>query len=290
LIDPVAIATAHGRRALDERALVLMAVGIPCEVVPAGGGMALLVAAEDAERASTHLRAYDAENASPPEPALRPTHEGLDAAIAYCAILLFFFAIDQRHALDIDWSATGAANAGQMRAGEWWQAITALCLHAGVEHLLGNLVFGVLFGLMATPVLGSGLAWLATLLAGGLGNAVNALLQPADHTAVGASTALFGTVGILATHAWLARPVPWRGGLRRFAPLGGGVLLLAFLGFGDKNVDIAAHVLGFLVGGAIGVGIFLAGARIPRGRTAQRIYGVAAVLILGLAWAMALLA
>ena len=53
LIDPVAIATAHGRRALDERSLVLMAVGIPCEVVPAGGGMALLVAAEDAERAST---------------------------------------------------------------------------------------------------------------------------------------------------------------------------------------------------------------------------------------------
>ena len=186
--------------------------------------------------------------------------------------MLFFFAVDQRHAFGIDWSAVGAANAGEMQAGAWWQAITALTLHAGVRHLLGNLGFGVLFGLLAAPVLGSGLAWLTTLLAGGLGNALNALLQPPDHTAVGASTALFGTVGILATHAWLTRPVRSRGGLRRFAPLGGGVMLLAFLGFGGKDVDIGAHVLGFLAGGAIGVGLVLGGSYIPQGRNAQRTY------------------
>lgn len=290
MIDPVVIARAHGRRPLDERALVLMAVGIQSIVEPAGGGMVLIVAAEDAERASAQLRAYDDENGPEPQRALRPVLEGLDAAIVYCALMLFFFAADQRNAFGIDWSALGAANAGAMRAGEWWRAITALSLHVGLSHLLGNLGFGVLFGLLAAPVLGSGLAWLATLLAGGLGNAVNALLQPADHTAVGASTALFGTVGILAMHAWLKRPVRWRGGLRRLAPLGGGVMLLAFLGFGGKNVDIGAHVLGFLVGCAIGAFIVLCDARLPQGRNAQRAYGVAALMVFGLAWAMAFLA
>ena len=33
------------------------------------------------------------------------------------------------------------------------------------------------------------------LLAGALGNALNAALQAADHTAVGASTAIFGALG-----------------------------------------------------------------------------------------------
>ncbi len=267
-----------------------MAVGIESMVMPADGGMTLLVATDDAERAGAHLRAYDEENASSPEPPLGPALAGLDAAIAYCALMLFFFAVDQRHAFGIDWSAIGAANAGEIREGAWWRTITALCLHVGLLHLLGNIAFGVLFGLLAAPVLGSGLAWLATLLAGGLGNALNALLQPPDHTAVGASTALFGTVGILATHAWLTRPVRWRGGLRRFAPLGGGVMLLAFLGFGGKDVDIGAHVLGFLVGGAIGAGLVLGGKHIPQGRNAQRAYAVVTLGMLVLAWVMAVLA
>ncbi len=266
-----------------------MAVGIESLIMHADGAMALLVAADDAERAGAHLKAYDEENVPSPEPPLGPALEGLDAAIAYCALMLFFFAVDQRHAFGIDWPAVGAANASLIRAGEWWRTITALSLHVGLLHLLGNVAFGMLFGLLAAPVLGSGLAWLATLVAGGLGNALNALLQPADHTAVGASTALFGTVGILATHGWLTRPVRWHGGLRRFAPVGGGVMLLAFLGFGGKDVDIGAHVLGFLVGGAIGAGLVLGGQHIPQGRNAQRVYAVAALGILGLAWVMAVL-
>jgi hypothetical protein len=77
-------------------------------------------------------------------------------------------------------------------------------------------------------LLGSGLAWLAILLAGALGNALNALVQSPKHTAIGASTAIFGALGILSGYMRRSRVVPWRGGLRRWAPLAGGVMLLVF--------------------------------------------------------------
>ncbi len=290
LVDPVVIARAHGRRPLDERALVLMALGIECLVVPADGGMALLVSAEEAERAQDQLRLYDDENPPASAPPIRETAHGLDATLAYCSLMLFFFAADRQDAFGIDWSAAGAANAGLIRAGQWWRAVTALTLHAGLGHLMSNLAFGVLLGLLAAPVLGSGLAWLAMLIAGVLGNGINALFQPADHTAVGASTALFGAIGILAAYAWFVRPVPWRGGVRQFAPLAGGVMLLAFLGFGGKDVDMAAHVLGFLAGGAIGMGLAIGGSCIPREPIAQRAYAAIALAIVALAWAIALMA
>ena len=44
---------------------------------------------------------------------------------------------------------------------------------------------------------------------------------------------------------WRSRVVPWRGGVRRWAPLGGGIMLLVFLGFSGERTDIGAHVAGF---------------------------------------------
>ncbi len=97
------------------------------------------------------------------------------------------------------------SHAGLIREGEWWRAVTALGLHADAVHLAGNMVFGIVFGFLAGELLGWGLAWFGMLLAGALGNALNAFVQAPGHTSIGASTAVFATLGILAAYTWKRR-------------------------------------------------------------------------------------
>jgi rhomboid protease GluP len=113
-------------------------------------------------------------------------------------------------------------------------------------------------------------------------------VHPAGQTAIGASTAWFGALGILSGHARRSQVVPWRGGLRRWAPIGAGIMLLAFLGFGGERTAVGAHVAGFAVGVVIGFIIAHAAGRAPQGPLAQRIYGVLAFGLFTLAWLLAL--
>jgi rhomboid protease GluP len=237
-----------------QQMLVLAAVGIECHLIKADRDVGLYVAASDVEQAAQELASYERENLSSrprPLPA-RPARHAVDAALAYCAVLLFFFGAERRHALSVDWAAIGAAQAGLIRAGQWWRTITALSLHADVLHLMSNLASGVIFGIFVAQILGSGLAWLTILLAGALGNALNALFQSPEHTAIGASTGIFGALGILSGYMRRSRVVPWRGGLRRWAPLAAGIMLLVFLGFSGERTDTGAHVAGFAMGGVMG--------------------------------------
>jgi rhomboid protease GluP len=273
----------------EQRALVLAAVGIQSHLIADAGFVRLCVALPEAVRARHELASFERENTPERRPRFpaRAALRRAEGALVYTAILLFFFAAQRRHFLSIDWLAAGAANAGRIRDGEWWRTITALALHADLGHLMGNLAFGVVISLLVAEVLGSGLAWLAVLVAGALGNALDALVHPADHTAIGASTALFGALGILSGYARRSRIVPWRGGLRRWAPIGAGIMLLAFLGFGDEHTAVGAHVAGFAVGVVIGIILAHAAGRVPQGARAQRIYGVLAGGLFALAWLLA---
>jgi membrane associated rhomboid family serine protease len=208
----------------------------------------------------------------------------LEGALVYGAVLLFFFAAARRHLWSVDWVAAGAAQAGLIQGGAWWRAITALCLHVDLDHLLSNLAFGAVAGALVAQLLGTGLGWLVILLAGTLGNALNAVL----HDPSRASTAVFAALGILSGHAWSARAVRWRGGIRRWAPIGAGLMLLAFLGFGGERTDVGAHVLGFAIGAAAGFALGHAGPRLPQGALAQGVFGAIACGLLLLAWLMAL--
>ena len=197
-----------------QQALVLAAVGIECHLMRADCDVGLYVASSDVQQAVQELACYERENlpsGQRPLPA-RPARHAVDAALAYCAVLLFFFGAERRHALSIDWAATGAAQAGLIRDGAWWRTITALSLHADPLHLMSNLASGVIFGIFVAQILGSGLAWLAILMAGALGNALIALVQSPEHTAIGASTGIFGALGILiGLHAALPRgAMAWR--------------------------------------------------------------------------------
>ena len=275
--------------AVEQQALVLAAVGIGSRLVAEGGVVRLFVALPESARARYELACYERENAP-----RRRRFQGraalrrIEGALAYAAVLTFFFAAVRRHAFGIDWLAAGAAQAGLILDGAWWRTVTALSLHAELGHLMSNLAFGMALGLLVAQLLGSGLGWLAILLVGALGNALNALFHAPGHSAIGASTALFGALGLLAGHARKSRVVPWRGGLRRWAPVGAGIMLLAFLGFGGERTDVGGHVAGFVAGGALGFALAHAGDRLPQGARAQRIYGALACALLALAWLSAL--
>ena len=268
---------------------MLAAVGIDCRLVPRGGAIGLSVAPPDAARARQQLAAYAQENRRRrPPPALRGLMEGADGVLAYCAVLLFLHGASSRQAFSQDWLSAGAAQAGLIVEGEWWRTLTALGLHADLGHLASNLAFGSLLGLLLAQLLGAGLAWLAILLAGALGNALNALLHPAAHTAIGASTAVFAALGILAALTWSHRAPLWRYGLRRWLPLAAGVMLLAYMGMGGERTDIGGHFAGFATGAASGVGLAYAGQRVPQGTGAQWAFGSAALALFTLAWLLAL--
>ena len=278
-----------GRADAEQHALVLAAVGIDCRLVGRDGAIALSVAPTHAARARQELASYAQENRrARSAPALRGLAEGIDGALVYCAVLLFLHGASSRQAFSQDWLSAGAAQAGLIAEGEWWRVLTALGLHADLGHLASNLAFGSLLGLLLAQLLGPGLAWLAILLSGALGNALNALLHPAAHTAIGASTAVFAALGILAALAWSHRAPLWRHGLRRWLPLAAGVMLLAYLGVGGERTDIGGHFAGFAAGVASGVGLAWAGQRVPQGAIAQLSFATAALGLLGLAWLLAL--
>lgn len=278
------------RKDLSEHALVLKAAGIDYLVRREMRELTLVVAAPDAACARTELDAYIRENRDRPTvvATLPQRAGGWCGVFGYCAVLLFITYLDHQDMFALDWSEAGKAHAGMIRDGQWYRTVTALCLHVDLYHLLANLVFGSLFGLFAGQILGSGLAWASILMAGAMGNLLNAWIHRPDHTSVGASTAVFATLGIVAAYSWKQRSKLHKTRLARWAPLVGAVVLLSYLGTGGVRTDVSAHMMGFLAGALLG-GIYgKLGSRIVLGGNAQVLLGLVAAAMLTLAWAIAL--
>ena len=108
------------------------------------------------------------------------------------------------------------------------------------------------------------------------------------HTAIGASTAVFAALGILAALTWRHRAPLWQHGLRRWLPLAAGVMLLAYLGVGGERTDIGGHLAGFVAGATSGVGLAYVGQRVPQAPSAQRVFGGIALALFAFAWLLAL--
>ena len=186
-----------------------------------------------------------------------------------------------------DWFAAGRVDGALIRNGEWWRTITALTLHADARHLVGNLVFGVLFGLFAGRLLGSGVAWLAIVVSAALGNAANTLLLDSVHRSIGASTAVFAALGLVAGFVWRGRLMSQDRWSNRYGPIVGGLALLMYTGTGGPNTDIGAHLLGFVCGFVTGM-LLTALGPVPTDRRYQLTAGSIALLIIATAWIVAL--
>jgi len=278
-------------REAEQLALVLTAVGIRCRVAPDDRGVSVAVAEQDADRAREQLDLYERENAGWRRRRLLPLRDGLhgiEPAMVYGVVLLAVFLAERTGAVAVEWTRLGAADAGAITDGAVWRTVTALTLHADLGHLLSNLVFGMVAAVIAAQLLGAGLAWLSIVLAGTLGNALNAVVQPDSHVAVGASTAVFGALGILSLYRQTAEPERWAGGLRRWAPAAAGLMLLAFLGFGGERTDVLAHVAGFAVGGAMGWALAQVPGNLLDRPWVQPASGLAAAALVVLAWLAAI--
>jgi len=253
-----AIARSPGLDRIHEYGLVVLSQRAPYWVREEDGEYLLLVEAGRAGELSRQLGFYDRESVNwpPPEPALAESETPPWAALGW--ILILFFG----HGLSQQWPelyAFGRSSAEQVMHGEVYRAFTALLLHSDFGHLTGNLVFGAIFVHLVSRFIGAWWALPLVLLSGFLGNLLNAALYyPADHYSIGASTAVFGAIGILVA-------IPGGFALRHRAirilrlwtiPMVVGLVFLAWFGTGDAQTDTSAHLLGFASG--LGVG-FLAG-------------------------------
>lgn len=256
------VATQHDTPLSKRRArlwaLVLDSRFIPCCIRPDGSDWLLLVPPEHLDSARSELRLYEENNRfwPPPLPATRKLIENTLPTVSVLVLLATFhnltllgFSIPGRGMIDLN--EIGAAHAEKILDGQWWRLVTALTLHADLTHLISNLAIGGIFILLLCRELGSGLAWSLLLGSGVLGNLLNAWLQSPAHRSVGASTAVFGAVGLMAAIS----AVRYRHYLQRrwFIPAAAGLALLALLGTEGKHTDLGAHLFGFGFGALLGL-------------------------------------
>ncbi len=247
---------------------------------------------EFAERARYEIRQYEIENRKPrrPGPRFTPVYQkALPGVAAYVLVVSIVAWLAGEAVFNRDWYAAGRVDGVLIRSGEWWRTLTALTLHGSLRHLAGNIGFGILFGLLAGRLTGSGVAWLAIVVSSAVANLLNTLLLVSSHKSIGASTAVFAALGLVSGFVWRARLMSQERWPYRVGPIVGGIALLAYTGTGDANTDIGAHLAGFVCGFAAGIVLTRYHQLLPR-RDVQVGAGGAALALIAAAWLAAFLA
>lgn len=288
--DWTVVFESNSRLACNDRALVLISLNIPNEILTNNMGYTLIVPRDVSEKAKYEIWQYDTENQpiKRQKPRLVPEFQNaLPGIVAYVVVICVVAWLAGESALNRNWVSVGRVDGELIRQGEWWRTLTALTLHSGFRHLAGNIGFGALFGLLAGRLFGSGLTWLCVLMASGLANAINTLLLISSHRSIGASTAVFAALGLVAGFVWRAKLMAQDRWSYRLGPIVGGIALLAYTGTGGPDTDIGAHLAGFVCG--FGFGMLLTLLRnIPSTRSFQLICGATAIAILATSWIIAL--
>lgn len=265
--------------------LILEASKIPYEFKKESGGWRILVPKDFHDLAFAQITAYTGENLSSdkdlPEQPLFRTFSGIWAA----GVLVFFYVSTGPFFENRELLKQKGASARAILDGELWRAVTALCLHADILHLLGNMAFLAIFATGVCQVTGYGVGWLLILFAGFFGNLAGAVFYQTHHLSGGASTAVFGALGIL---GGIRAARPGQGSIlisKRWIGIGAGLALLAFLGSGPRS-DIMAHLFGWLSGVGLGVAYaFFKKTPVPQNR--QLPFLTLAVAIFFWAWSAA---
>ena len=236
--------------------------------------MRLYVTSSEALRARHEIGCYERENARgrrPRFPARAALH-WVEGALVYSAVLLFFFAAQRRHALSIDWDRGRCERRPHSRRGV-----------VANDHRPSSArrssppdgQSGVRRG--HRPARGKAPRLRSCVARHSPGRSLRQRARraraPRRPDRDRRLDRLFGALGILSGYARRSRVVPWRGGLRRWAPIGAGIMLLAFLGFGGERTDVGAHVAGFAVGVVIGFALAHAAGRVPQPPRAVGLWG-----------------
>lgn len=288
--DPRLPATPRKREA-EEWALVLQAEGVAVAVVRNDASWSVAVPPTEVERAAASLAAWRVERALPPppeEPALvftLPSSNEVALALASASTFVAFHLGLERSGRLADFIDRGANQAALVLTGELYRCLTALTLHADLAHAAGNALFGTVFLAALAGRLGLGLALACFVATGAVGNLADALYYRAAHTTVGASTGVFGLVGVLTGLAAWRRHQRGARGRGAWVALGAGLALVAMLGGAGPKIALAAHLFGLGTGALAGLGLAYPLAQRPRpGATVQLAAVLASAAALALAW------
>jgi membrane associated rhomboid family serine protease len=206
-------------------------------------------------------------------------------ALAILAILVFIWCHGgqddpAKQSAWLRWSAisAGADWRSFWREGRVLTLFTALFIHAGVVHLIGNGLFLLIFGAPEERAIGPWRLLALFLIGGALANLAAVLLTTTPGSAiVGASggvSALIGAYVVLFPRARLGIALPlglWLEFVRAPAALLIGLwaalqLTFSFLGPAFGAVAWWAHFVGFIVGATMALGFRPAAARRARRR------------------------
>jgi rhomboid protease GluP len=270
-------------------ALVLTSAGLRHRVEERDGQFALLAEEADAAAAERAINEFEAEGEpeiAPPAPDAGPSSLGVLAAIVFAA----FFLVTGTREGGSRWFELGSASAELIWRGAWWRAVTALTLHADVLHLAGNAIASLIFVTALGRWLGTGLGAAVMLAVAVVANLLTAAVHRTAFVSVGASTATFAALGLVAG-LQVARRLRLR--TRRgyaWVPIGAGLGLYAMLGVG-AGADIYAHLFGLGLGIATGLILGLRqiarGLRVP-GPVGQALLGAATLAVIASCWLLAL--
>jgi rhomboid protease GluP len=150
-------------------------------------------------------------------------------------------------AFGVDWVLElGLKDNALILAGQLWRLVTPVFIHAGIAHIVVNMYSLFALGPAVERFFGPP-RFLAVYLLAGIGGVVFSLaFSPA--ASVGASGAIFGLLGALATFLYLNRPVfgPRGGMMLRQLIIVGGLNLL--YGASVPGIDMWGHIGGLVTG------------------------------------------
>lgn len=255
----------------DEIVLVLAAEGISATLEPQGGGLAVVIDEAQAPRAETVLaeeypagvgHAFAVRAAERAEAArVRAIAADADQWFGPGSWVLFlltavcvgvYLAEERAGGSELREVLLrfGASRPAHVRTGEWWRFATALFVHIGPRHLLGNMATLLVLGPALVAALGPWRFLAVYLVSGVAGNALSYAVTPPDVVSAGASGAILGVLGALGGQRLrFAASARYRGWQVIAA-------LLAYLAVAvgaEPGVDTMAHLGGLVAGLALGL-------------------------------------
>lgn len=269
---------------VDTYGLVLSSSGISYSSQKGKDGWDILVHEGEYEKALHTVEQYLKENpdSHPPEDLRGHEYRKTFTGLWVAAILLaFHVAITLSNNSEMFIRVYGSS-AFHILRGELYRSVTALMIHADILHLVGNMLGIAIFGTAVCSITGWGVGWLMILCTGIGGNLVNAVFYKTGHLSVGASTAVFGAIGLLAASQFLKKLRLPGQRMKAWLPLGAGVALLSILGSG-AHTDLMAHLFGFMAGIILGVlyGVFV---KQPAARPFQTCFLLITLSVLVMSW------
>ena len=239
---------APNKKTAREYSLLLDSLSIPNNALFRWNSWQIEVDFSDYEKAKSEIAAYEKSGR------IEKVHnkfahirfQKVDWA-CFCAtlILLAAFHVFIYEFDHLELIKAGRSSAAAITEGEFFRAVTALTLHGDYKHLFSNIFFGGIVLWALSTMTGTGSALLFALFTGFAGNVMNAFFYGSAHNSIGASTSVFGIIGVLAGLQFFDSFREKK--LGRWIPFGAALGLLAMLGSSEKS-DVLAHLFGFVAG------------------------------------------